>query len=90
MELSTLNLVDIALDLQITICIFLHPFDILAVRKVCHQSTLNLLVAQVTGQHLRLVKLLSLLHGNEQCGLLLFIEYASTTPFSLQVSPYPI
>ena len=29
------------LDLQITICMFLLPSDILALRKVCHQSTLN-------------------------------------------------
>ena len=28
------------LDLQITICTFLHPSDILELRKVCHQSTL--------------------------------------------------
>ena len=33
------------LDLLITICIFLQPTDILALRKVCHQSTLNLFVA---------------------------------------------
>ena len=35
-ESATLNLVDIAWDLQITICIFLHPFDILTMREVCH------------------------------------------------------
>jgi hypothetical protein len=33
----TLTLANTPLDLQITICIFLHPFDILALRKVCHQ-----------------------------------------------------
>ena len=37
-----LTLADTPLDLQITICIFLHPSDILALRKVCHQPTLNL------------------------------------------------
>ena len=39
-----LTLVNTPLDLQITICIFLHPSDILALRKVCHRSTLNLLL----------------------------------------------
>ena len=37
-ELTRLTLENIALDLQITICIFLRPIDILALRKVCHQS----------------------------------------------------
>jgi hypothetical protein len=36
-----LTLANTSLDLQITICMFLHPADILALRKVCHQSTLN-------------------------------------------------
>ena len=40
----SLTLANIPLDLQITICMFLHPSDILALRKVCHQSTLNILV----------------------------------------------
>jgi hypothetical protein len=30
------TLANIPLDLQIAICIFLHPSDILALRKVCH------------------------------------------------------
>ena len=42
---AALTLASIPLDLQITICIFLHPSDILALRKVCYQSTLNLWVA---------------------------------------------
>ena len=39
-----LTLANAALDLQISICMFLHPADILAVRKVCLQFTLNRLV----------------------------------------------
>ena len=31
-------LVNLALDLQITICTLLHPSDILALRRVCHRS----------------------------------------------------
>ena len=38
-----LTLANAPLDLQITICIFSHPSDILSLRKVCHQSTLNFL-----------------------------------------------
>ena len=36
-----LALADAPLDLQITICMFLHPADILALRKVCLQITLD-------------------------------------------------
>ena len=44
----------IPLDLQITICIFLRPIDILALRKVCHQSILKFFffVAQVAGERI--------------------------------------
>jgi hypothetical protein len=31
-----LTLANTPLDVQITICMFLHPSDILALRKVCH------------------------------------------------------
>ena len=37
----SLTLANTPWDLLITICMFLHPSDILALRKVCHQSTLN-------------------------------------------------
>ena len=37
----TLTLANTPLDLQITICIFLHPCDILALRKVCHQINIE-------------------------------------------------
>ena len=56
-----LTLANTPLDIQITICIYLHPFDILALRNVCHQPTLGVLVAQ---DRLRLVKLLKLPHEN--------------------------
>jgi hypothetical protein len=34
-----LTLTNTPFDLQITICTFLHPYDILALRKVCRQWT---------------------------------------------------
>ena len=37
-KLTRLTLANIPFDLKITICIFLRPIDILALRKVCHQS----------------------------------------------------
>jgi hypothetical protein len=46
-ELTRLTLTNIPFELQITICVFLRPIDILALRKVCHQS---ILVAQVTDE----------------------------------------
>ena len=49
-------LANIPLDLQITICIYLRPIDILALRKVCHQSILDILVAQVIGEHTKTCK----------------------------------
>ena len=88
---SELTLANIALDLQITICIFLGPIDILALRKVCHQSIhAGSFGCSSRWWTYRLVKLLNLLHGNVQFGWLRFIEYASTTLFFYQVSPYPI
>ena len=47
---------NIPLDLQIIICIFLRPIDILALRKVCHQSMLDLLVAHVAGEYIKTCK----------------------------------
>jgi hypothetical protein len=55
-----LTLANTPLDLQITICIFLHPSDILALRRVCHQSTLNLLVAQLKTYYCKTCKALEL------------------------------
>ena len=57
------TLVNIALDLQILICTFLHPFDILALRQVCHQSTLDLFIAQSQLNPSRLVKPFNFLLG---------------------------
>ena len=89
---TTLTFANTPLDLQITICLFLHPSDILALRKVCHQS--NLLLLESFGLRLediyRLVMLSNLPHGNVQFGWLLFIEYVSTTLCVSQVPPYPI
>ena len=53
-------------------------------------STSEVFVAQISEVLLsRLVKLLNLLHGDGLFGWLRFIEYALTTHFSFQVSPYP-
>ena len=54
-KLTRLTLANIPFDLHITICIFLRPIDILALRKVCHQSipVFFLLVAQVAGEHIK-------------------------------------
>jgi hypothetical protein len=50
-ELTKLTLANFPLDLQITICIFLRPIDILALRTVCHQSiVLDFFVAQAGEQ----------------------------------------
>ena len=42
-EVTTLTLANIPLDVQISICLFLHPSDILALRKVCQHQKLLLL-----------------------------------------------
>ena len=42
-EVAALTLVNIPLDVQIGICLFLHPSDILALRKVCQHQKLLLL-----------------------------------------------
>jgi hypothetical protein len=42
-EVATLTLVNVCLDVQIGICMFLHPSDILALRKVCRHQKLSLL-----------------------------------------------
>ena len=85
---EVLTLANICLDVQIGICMFLHPSDILALRKVCQHWKFSLFkISEVLLS--RLVKLLNLLHGDGWFGWLRFIEYALTTRFSFQVSPYP-
>ena len=42
-EVATLTLANICLDVQIGICMFLHPSDILALRKVCLHQKISLL-----------------------------------------------
>ena len=42
-EVATLTLANICLDVQIGICMFLHPSDILALRKVCRHQKFSLL-----------------------------------------------
>ena len=53
-------------------------------------STSEVFVGQISQVHLsRLVKLFNFAHGNGLFWWLRFVEYALTTPFSFQVSPYP-
>ena len=40
-EVAASTLANIPLDVQISICLFLHPSDILALRKVCRQRCSN-------------------------------------------------
>jgi hypothetical protein len=42
-EMAALTLANICLDVQIGICMFLHPSDILALRKVCRLQKFSLL-----------------------------------------------
>ena len=42
-EVAALTLANIDLDVQICICMFLHPSDILALRKVCRHRQFSLL-----------------------------------------------
>ena len=42
-EVAPLTLEKIPLDVQIGICLFLHPSDILALRKVCRHRKISLL-----------------------------------------------
>ena len=42
-EVTALTLANICLDVQISICMFLHPSDILALRKVCQPRKFSLL-----------------------------------------------
>ena len=89
-EVAPLTLANIPLDVQIGICLFLHPFDILALRKVCQHQKFSLLKTVNFSVILsRLVKLFKIPHGIVWFGWLRCIEYALTTPFSFQVSPYP-
>ena len=55
--MGALTLANTPLDLQITICMFLHPSDILALRKVCHQSTLESFICL---RHIKTCKALEL------------------------------
>jgi hypothetical protein len=60
-EVAALTIANICLDVQIGICMFLHPSDILALRKVCRYWKSSLLKSEVLS---RLVKLFNLAHGN--------------------------
>ena len=42
-EVAALTLANICLDVQIGICMFLHPSDIMALRKVCRHHKFLLL-----------------------------------------------
>ena len=55
-----LTLANIPLDSQISICVFLSPIDIFSLRKVSRQSILDLLLAQVVGEHIKTCKVLEL------------------------------
>ena len=41
-EVAALTLANICLDVQIGICMYLHPSDILALRKVCRRQKSSL------------------------------------------------
>ena len=86
---AALTLANICLDVQIGICMFLHPSDILTLRKVRQHRKFSLLKSVKYLLLSRLVKLFKSAHGNGWFGWPRFIEYALTTPFSFQVSPYP-
>ena len=61
-EVTALTLANTCFDVQISICMFLHPSDILALRKVCRPEVF---VAQISELLLsRLVKLFNVAHGN--------------------------
>ena len=42
-KVAALTLANICLDVQIGICMYLHPSDILALRKVCRHQKFSLL-----------------------------------------------
>jgi hypothetical protein len=42
-EVAALTLANVCLDVQIGICMYLHPSDILAMRKVCRHQKFSLL-----------------------------------------------
>ena len=64
-EMATLSLASICLDVQIGICMFLHPSDILALRKVCRHQKFSLLKSVESNLLLsRHVKLFNLAPGN--------------------------
>ena len=62
-EVAALTLENISLDVQIVICMFLHPLDILALREVCRHQKLSLLQI-ISGVLSRLVKFFKLPHGD--------------------------
>ena len=75
-ELTPVTLANIFLDVQIGICLCLHPSDILALRHVRRHQNFPLLKPVKYYFLSRLVKLFNLAHGNGWFGLLRFIEYA--------------
>ena len=62
-EVAALTLANICLDVQIGICMCLHPSDILALRKVC-MSISEVIVDQISEVLSRLVKLFNLAPDN--------------------------
>ena len=90
---AALTLANICLDVQIGICMFLHPSDILALRKVGRHWKFSLLRFRLliikTCKAIDCVKLFNVAQGNGWFVWLRFIENVLTTPFSFQVSPYP-
>ena len=87
------TLANICLDVQIGICMFLHPSDILALRKVGRHWKFSLLRFRLliikTCKAIDCVKLFNVAQGNGWFVWLRFIENVLTTPFSFQISPYP-
>ena len=63
-EVAALTLANICLDVQIGICMCLHPSDILALRHVRRHQKLSLHKPYLNYFLTRLVKLFNLAHGN--------------------------
>ena len=88
-EVVALTLAKFCLDLQIGICMFLHPSDILALRKVCRHHMFSLLkTVKYIIKTCKALQPSTVAPDSEWFGWLPFIEYALTTSFSFQVSPY--
>jgi hypothetical protein len=76
-EVAALTLANLCFDVQIGICMCLHPSDIMALRKVCHGRHLSESFTQTSEVFLsRLAKLFNSALGNGWFGWLRFIEYA--------------